>query len=149
MLKLKLNHIVILIIGLFAIGYAYCYTQLAKAEKELSVSKENYTELKALIAQIPPEKPKTATPKTSLFLRLNGISEKLGLSKHIGSINPSPTSENYSEKLEIQLSNIYLEQCIEWINSWQSYPDVKIEQLSIQKNNANLFQVSMSILRYE
>lgn len=147
--KLKLNHIIILVIGLFTIGYTYCYTQLTKAEKELSASKENYAELKALIAQIPPEKPKTAAQKTSLFLRLNEISEKLSLSKQIDSISPSPTSENYIEKLEIQLSNIYLEQCIEWINSWQFYPDVKIEQLSIQKNNTNLFQVSMSILRYE
>lgn len=145
----KFHFIIILLITGFVSCFIYLYTEINKAEQQLEITKNNYFELKSLIAQIPSELSQTKSLSTSLFYRLDEISKKMNLSQQIESINPSSGAENYSEKLEIQLTNLYLDQCIVWINFWQTYPDIQIDQLLMNKNSQNFFQLSMSIFRYE
>lgn len=145
----KFYFIIILLITGFVSCFIYLYTEINKAEQQLEITKNNYFELKSLIAQIPSELSQTKSLSTSLFYRLDEISKKMNLSQQIESINPSSGAENYSEKLEIQLTNLYLDQCIVWINFWQTYPDIQIDQLLMNKNSQNFFQLSMSIIRYE
>lgn len=145
----KLKYISIAIIVCILCCFLYLFVQMQNAQQQLEITKNNYTELKNLIAQIPSEQPQTPQSTGSLFLRLDEISKKLNLSQHINSINPSPQSAAYKEKLDLQLSDLYFDQCITWINLWQTYPDIQIEQLSIQKNDDNFFRLTMSILRYE
>lgn len=145
----KFHFIIILLITGFVSCFIYLYTEINKAEQQLEITKNNYFELKSLIAQIPSELSQTKSLSTSLFYRLDEISKKMNLSQQIESINPSSGAENYSEKLEIQLTNLYLDQCIVWINFWQTYPDIQIDQLLMNKNSQNFFQLSMSIIRYE
>lgn len=129
--------------------FLYLFTQIQNTKEQLQLTKNNYAELKSLIEQIPAEQPQINQSSASLFYRLDEISKKLNLSQHIDSINPFPQSAAYKEKLELQLSNLYYDQCIAWINLWQAYPDIQIEQLSIQKNDNNFFRLTMSILCYE
>lgn len=145
----KFYFIIILLITGFVSCFIYLYTEINKAEQQLEITKNNYFELKSLIAQIPSELSQTKSLSTSLFYRLDEISKKMNLSQQIESINPSSGAENYSEKLEIQLTNLYLDQCIVWINFWQTYPDIQIDQLLMNKNSQKFFQLSMSIIRYE
>ncbi len=145
----KLKYMLMLTAAGFLLCFIYLHTQINKAEHQLQTTKNNYAELKSFIAQIPSEQPQAKSLSTSLFYRLNEISEQLNMAQQIESVNPSPRTENYSEKLEIRLSNLYLDQCVAWLNLWQAYPDIQIEQLSMQKNNDNFFSLSMGIIRYE
>lgn len=145
----KLKYIIPAIFICILFCFLYLFAQIQNAEEQLQTTKSNYAELKSLIEQIPAEQPQASQSAASLFYRLDEISKKLNLSRHIDSINPFPQSAAYKEKLELQLSNLYYDQCIAWINLWQAYPDTQIEQLSIQKNDNNFFRLIMSILRYE
>lgn len=145
----KLSYMLMLAAAGFLLCFIYLRTQINNAEQQLQTAKNNYAELKSLIAQIPSEQPQAKSLSTSLFYRLNEISEQLNMTQQIESITPSSRTENYSEKLEIRLANLYLDQCVAWLNLWQAYPDIKIEQLSMQKNNDNFFSLSMGIIRYE
>ena len=77
----KLKYMLMLTAAGFLLCFIYLHTQINKAEQQLQTTKNNYAELKSLIAQIPSEQPQAKSLSTSLFYRLNEISEQLNMAQ--------------------------------------------------------------------
>lgn len=144
-----IKHIVLICIF---IGLCVSMLILHRQQNEAKViSKQlilNYEEIRQLIDKLPKKNQPHGYRTESLFARINKEAEKLKITHHIKAIQPIATQQDFTEKLELQLSNLALKQCVALFYAFESYHDMSFDNVAIRKTENNFLDVDLTISKH-
>ncbi len=146
--KIRLGLIAGATVLILALIIVPLFSYRSEGEARVRANQEEYTRIANLAALVDVSKKKPQQEEISLFGRLNREADRLGLTSNIETLRPlSQRSNDEGERIDLRITGLYLNQGIAWLFALESYPDTHLENLTITRNDANLLDMDMVIIR--
>lgn len=124
------------------------HRQQSDAKAILDQLMVNHEEIRQLIEKMPKRNQGVGYQVKSLFARINTEAEKLKITHHIKVMQPITTQQDSMEKLELQLTDLALKQCVELLYALESYHDISFDTISIRKTENKFLDVDFTISKH-
>lgn len=125
------------------------FTYRTTGLERVQTAQENYTSIQNLanVAELS-AKQATLAQDTSLFGRINKEAERLMLASRIETLRPVILQDtNGGERIDLRMTDVYLDQTVAWLFALESYPDIRIESLTLTRTGENLVTMDMVVIR--
>ena len=146
-IRFGISAFVLLLVLLFVIIPLFTYRE--SGYTQLRIAQKNYASLSKLIALAKPANQQNrAQQDSSLFGRINKEADRLGLTNNIETLRPvTMHNEQSSERIDLRMTELYLEQSVTWLFALESYADIRIESLTMTRTSNNLLNIDMVVIR--